>query len=144
MQRPFSSTVPSGAGPLPMVLASCPSRVVQTPPGRMITSGAVAGSSAITYGAPPLSTATSPGSSRTGSASGGTTQAPSEQGHGERRRGAVLEAHRQAPDNADRYASVRSGALSSVTGDVEKVLGRPPRDFTDYARTAAAEGAWNL
>ncbi|MEV5729171.1 hypothetical protein AB0N50_25690 [Streptomyces pharetrae] len=39
-----------------------------------------------------------------------------------------------------RDAGVRSGALSSLTGDVEKVLG-PPRDFTDYARTAAAQGA---
>ncbi|MGW0945421.1 NmrA family NAD(P)-binding protein [Streptomyces sp. NPDC002623] len=43
----------------------------------------------------------------------------------------------------DLYADVRSGVLNSVTDDVEQVLGRPPRDFTDYARTAAAEGAWN-
>ncbi|MEV0999944.1 NAD(P)H-binding protein [Nonomuraea sp. NPDC050202] len=40
------------------------------------------------------------------------------------------------------YADVRSGSLNTLTGDVEKVLGRPPRDFTDYARTAAAQGAW--
>jgi hypothetical protein len=127
-----------------MVLASCPSRVVQTPPGRMITSGAVADSSAITYGAPPLSTATSPGSSRTGSASWGTTQARPITGTASAGGEPSSKRTAQAPDNADRYASVRSGALSSVTGDVEKVLGRPPRDFTDYARTAAAEGAWNL
>ncbi|MFC9243782.1 hypothetical protein ACFT7S_06935 [Streptomyces sp. NPDC057136] len=38
------------------------------------------------------------------------------------------------------YAHVRSGALNSVTNDVEKALGRPPRDFTDYARTAASQG----
>lgn len=43
----------------------------------------------------------------------------------------------------DLYAHIRTGALGSVTGDVEKVLGRPPRDFADYARTAAAQGAWN-
>ncbi|MER5297576.1 hypothetical protein ABT382_37070 [Streptomyces pharetrae] len=40
-----------------------------------------------------------------------------------------------------RYAGVRSGALSSLTGDVEQVLGRPPRDLTHYDRTAAAQGA---
>ncbi|MGW1787294.1 NmrA family transcriptional regulator, partial [Streptomyces sp. NPDC002143] len=40
-------------------------------------------------------------------------------------------------------AHVRSGGLSSVTNDVEKVLGRPARDFADYARTAAAQGAWS-
>ncbi|WP_274564830.1 hypothetical protein [Streptomyces spiramyceticus] len=40
------------------------------------------------------------------------------------------------------YAHIRAGALRSVTGDVEKVLGRPPRDFADYTRTAAAQGAW--
>jgi len=40
------------------------------------------------------------------------------------------------------YADIRSGALNTLTSDVEKVLGRPPRDFTDYARTAAAQGAW--
>ncbi|MGW0563158.1 NAD(P)H-binding protein [Streptomyces sp. NPDC003016] len=43
----------------------------------------------------------------------------------------------------DLYAHVRSGALGTVTDDVEKVLGRRPRDFADYARTAAGEGAWN-
>ncbi|MEU0239300.1 NAD(P)H-binding protein [Nocardiopsis sp. NPDC006198] len=43
----------------------------------------------------------------------------------------------------DLYAHVRSGALGSVTGDVERVLGRPPRDFADYAREAAAQGVWN-
>ncbi|MEE2037924.1 NAD(P)H-binding protein [Nocardiopsis sp. CT-R113] len=41
------------------------------------------------------------------------------------------------------YSHVRSGALGSVTGDVERVLGRPPRDFADYARHAAAQGAWS-
>ncbi|MFF3320158.1 NAD(P)H-binding protein [Streptomyces sp. NPDC003035] len=40
------------------------------------------------------------------------------------------------------YAEIRAGAPSSVTEDVEKVLGRPPRDFADHARTAAARGAW--
>jgi uncharacterized protein YbjT (DUF2867 family) len=44
----------------------------------------------------------------------------------------------------DLYAQIRTGALASVTGDVEKVLGRPPRTFAEYARTAAAQGAWNV
>ncbi|MFI0444551.1 NAD(P)H-binding protein [Actinomadura sp. 6N118] len=43
----------------------------------------------------------------------------------------------------DLYAQVRSGALSTVTDDVHKLLGRPPRDFADYAQKAAAQGAWN-
>ncbi|MFD8000408.1 NmrA family NAD(P)-binding protein [Streptomyces mirabilis] len=43
----------------------------------------------------------------------------------------------------DLYADVRSDVLNSVSNDVELVLGRPPRDFTDYARTAAAQGSWN-
>jgi uncharacterized protein YbjT (DUF2867 family) len=30
-----------------------------------------------------------------------------------------------------------------LSGDVERVLGRPARDFTDYARAAAATGAWS-
>ncbi len=30
-----------------------------------------------------------------------------------------------------------------VTNDVEKVLGRPARDFSDYVRETAASGAWN-
>ncbi|MGN9845445.1 NAD(P)H-binding protein [Nonomuraea sp. H19] len=41
------------------------------------------------------------------------------------------------------YEHVRSGGLATLTDDVQRVLGRPARDFTDYARQAAAEGAWN-
>ena len=29
-----------------------------------------------------------------------------------------------------------------MTGGARTVLGRPPRDFADYAREAAAAGAW--
>ncbi|MDF9868615.1 uncharacterized protein YbjT (DUF2867 family) [Streptomyces pratensis] len=43
----------------------------------------------------------------------------------------------------DLYTQIRTGTLASVTDDVEKVLGRPPRNFAQYARTAAAQGAWN-
>jgi len=34
------------------------------------------------------------------------------------------------------------GHNAHLTGDVERVLGRKPRDFRDYARAAAAAGAW--
>lgn len=43
----------------------------------------------------------------------------------------------------DLYAHVRSGMLGTATGDVERVLGRPPRDFVDYAREAVTQGVWN-
>ncbi|ONK12621.1 NAD(P)H-binding protein [Streptomyces sp. MP131-18] len=42
----------------------------------------------------------------------------------------------------DLFAQVRAGHLTSLTDDVRRVLGRPPRDFADYARTAAERGAW--
>jgi hypothetical protein len=31
---------------------------------------------------------------------------------------------------------------SYVTGDVQRALGRPPRDFADYAARTAATGVW--
>jgi uncharacterized protein YbjT (DUF2867 family) len=34
------------------------------------------------------------------------------------------------------------GSNASVTDGVERALGRPPRDFTDYARRTAAAGVW--
>ncbi|MER7604664.1 NAD(P)H-binding protein [Nocardioides sp. NPDC127503] len=40
------------------------------------------------------------------------------------------------------YDAIASGALATLTDDVWKVLGRPPRDFAEYARNAAAEQAW--
>lgn len=33
---------------------------------------------------------------------------------------------------------------SVITNDIEKVLGRKPIDFTEYAQRTAAEGVWNL
>lgn len=38
------------------------------------------------------------------------------------------------------YAAVRAGLAATVTGDVEKLTGRPPLRFADFARAAAA--AW--
>ena len=45
---------------------------------------------------------------------------------------------------ADVIALALDGRNAFVTDDVEKVLGRPARDFADYARAAAAAGAWDL
>lgn len=45
---------------------------------------------------------------------------------------------------ADVIALALDGRNTVVTDDVERVLGRPARDFEDYARDAAASGAWAL
>ena len=45
---------------------------------------------------------------------------------------------------ADVIALALDGRNAFVTHDVEKVLGRPARDFADYAQAAAAAGAWDL
>ncbi|WP_311203317.1 hypothetical protein [Streptomyces gossypii] len=34
-------------------------------------------------------------------------------------------------------------ALATLADGVQRALGRPPRGFSDYAKTAAAQGAWN-
>jgi uncharacterized protein YbjT (DUF2867 family) len=41
------------------------------------------------------------------------------------------------------FTTVLDGRNSSVTPDVERALGRPPRDFSDYVRETAATGIWN-
>ncbi len=40
------------------------------------------------------------------------------------------------------FTTVLDGRNASVTDGVERALGRPARDFGDYARRAAARGAW--
>ncbi|MGB5734505.1 MAG: NmrA family transcriptional regulator, partial [Thiohalocapsa sp.] len=40
-------------------------------------------------------------------------------------------------------ADVLDGRNSSLTDGVQRALGRPPRDFSDYARATAAAGIWN-
>ncbi len=40
------------------------------------------------------------------------------------------------------FTEVLDGRNTSVTNDVERVLGRPARDFADYAHQTAASGAW--
>jgi hypothetical protein len=35
------------------------------------------------------------------------------------------------------------GRNAHMTDGVQRALGRPPRDFTDFVREAAADGAWH-
>ena len=41
------------------------------------------------------------------------------------------------------FSEVLDGRNAHVTDGVQRALGRPPRDFEDFARDAAARGAWN-
>jgi uncharacterized protein YbjT (DUF2867 family) len=43
----------------------------------------------------------------------------------------------------DLFGTVLDGRNAEVVDDVERVLGRPARDFADYARVTAATGVWN-
>ena len=45
---------------------------------------------------------------------------------------------------AELIADVLDGRNSYLTDGVQRALGRPPRDFADYAREAAATGVWTL
>ena len=40
------------------------------------------------------------------------------------------------------FREVMDGRNSHLADGVERALGRPPRDFRDYAREAAAAGSW--
>ncbi len=42
------------------------------------------------------------------------------------------------------FAEVFDGRNSYLTNGVQRALGRPPRDFADFARDTAATGVWNL
>jgi uncharacterized protein YbjT (DUF2867 family) len=41
------------------------------------------------------------------------------------------------------FTTVLDGRNAHLTDGVQRALGRPPRDFSDYAREAAAAGAWD-
>lgn len=41
------------------------------------------------------------------------------------------------------FAEVLDGRNAHLNDGVQRALGRPPRDFADYARAAAATGVWN-
>ena len=40
------------------------------------------------------------------------------------------------------FSEVLDGRNAHVADGVQRALGRPPRDFAQYARAAAASGAW--
>ena len=42
------------------------------------------------------------------------------------------------------FTTVMDGRNAHLSDGVQRALGREPRDFTDYARAAAATGVWNL
>jgi uncharacterized protein YbjT (DUF2867 family) len=44
---------------------------------------------------------------------------------------------------AEIFGTVLDGRNAHLTDGVRRALGRPPRDFADYARDAAATGVWN-
>jgi uncharacterized protein YbjT (DUF2867 family) len=44
---------------------------------------------------------------------------------------------------AEIFETVLDGRNAYLTNGVQRALGRPPRDFADYAREAAATGVWN-
>lgn len=48
-----------------------------------------------------------------------------------------------AADFAEIVGAVRRGMDNYLSDGVQRALGRDPRDFTEFAKTAAAEGAWN-
>ena len=41
------------------------------------------------------------------------------------------------------FSEVMDGRNAHLTDGVQRVLGRAPRDFRDYAEAAAATGVWN-
>lgn len=47
-----------------------------------------------------------------------------------------------ARDYADAVSPIRRGIDSHVSDGVQRALGRPPRDFDDFVKSAVAAGAW--
>lgn len=56
---------------------------------------------------------------------------------------AVLRENGLPEEFADLFALLLDGRNAHVVHGVEEVLGRKPRDFTDFAREAAARGIWD-
>ncbi|MFD5202331.1 NmrA family transcriptional regulator [Streptomyces sp. NPDC058375] len=44
---------------------------------------------------------------------------------------------------AELFATLLDGHNAATTDEVKRVLGREPKDFSDFARDAAADGAWH-
>ena len=49
----------------------------------------------------------------------------------------------EIPPLIDLFTRVLDGHNAHLADGVQRVLGRPARDFADYARDAAAAGVWN-
>jgi uncharacterized protein YbjT (DUF2867 family) len=56
----------------------------------------------------------------------------------------VLRAHDMPPELGEIFANVLDGRNAQPTDGVQQALGRPPRDFADYARETAAKGVWKV
>jgi uncharacterized protein YbjT (DUF2867 family) len=56
----------------------------------------------------------------------------------------VLRAHDMPPELGEIFANVLDGRNAQPTDGVQRALGRPPRDFADYARETAATGVWKV
>ncbi|MFB6820144.1 NAD(P)H-binding protein [Streptomyces virginiae] len=57
---------------------------------------------------------------------------------------AVLRENGLPEDFAELFTLILDGRNAYLVDGVEEVLGRPPRDFSDFAREAAASGVWDL
>ncbi|RFU83726.1 NmrA family transcriptional regulator [Streptomyces triticagri] len=57
---------------------------------------------------------------------------------------AALAEHGLPEDFADLFESVLDGRNAHLVQGVEEALGRPPKDFADFAREAAARGVWDV
>ncbi len=57
---------------------------------------------------------------------------------------AVLRGNGLPEEFADLFTMLLDGRNAHLVHGVQEVLGRPPRDFADYAREAAATGVWDV
>ncbi|MER6448042.1 NmrA family NAD(P)-binding protein [Streptomyces venezuelae] len=57
---------------------------------------------------------------------------------------AVLRENGLPEDFAELFTLILDGRNAHLVHGVEEVLGRPPRDFADFAREAAATGVWDV
>ncbi|MFF2194378.1 NAD(P)H-binding protein [Streptomyces sp. NPDC058157] len=57
---------------------------------------------------------------------------------------AVLRQEGLPEEFAELFTLILDGRNAHLVHGVEEVLGRPPRDFADYAREAAATGVWDV
>ncbi|GAA2648038.1 NAD(P)H-binding protein [Streptomyces vastus] len=62
--------------------------------------------------------------------------------------GAILAGFGLSPEEVafteEVFEELLDGSDGEVAGDVQQVLGRAPRDFTDFAREHAAQGVWKV